>query len=95
VVSARPPEIDRLKELISDNPRQQARIENLEVRLIEQAGHKLHVSSPEYPVRLIADPNRLAQVIANLLSNAAKYTPAGGSIWLSSEQIGNEAIIRV
>lgn len=63
--------------------------------LIEQAGHTLHVSGPSQPIRLIADPNRLAQVIANLLSNAVKYTPPGGSIWLSAEQIGDEAIIRV
>jgi PAS domain S-box-containing protein len=48
--------------------------------LITQEGHELEVSLPKDPVLLHADGARLAQVFANLLNNAAKYTPAGGRI---------------
>ena len=41
------------------------------------------------------DPTRLSQVVANLLNNAAKYTPQGGKISLSTERIGDEVAIRV
>lgn len=44
------------------------------------AGHDLHVTIPKEKIYLEADPNRLAQVLANLLNNAVKYTPPGGRI---------------
>ena len=62
---------------------------------IEEARHELTVSLPAQPVLLDADPLRLAQALANLLNNSAKYTEAGGSIALSAEQEGDEVIIRV
>ncbi|HEX6320519.1 MAG TPA: ATP-binding protein [Burkholderiales bacterium] len=49
-------------------------------------GHEFTVSLPAQPVWLDADPVRLAQVLANLLNNACKYTPAGGQIRLSAER---------
>jgi PAS domain S-box-containing protein len=49
---------------------------------IERAGHQLAVSLPEEPLVLMADRVRLTQVFANLLNNAAKYTDAGGRIWI-------------
>jgi CheY-like chemotaxis protein len=46
-------------------------------------------------LHLDADPARLAQVVGNLLSNAAKFTDRGGRVRLSVEQEGTHAVIRV
>src|SRR5213078_656690 len=46
--------------------------------LLEGAHHRLELALPEEPLIVEADPVRLAQVIANLLNNAAKYTQEGG-----------------
>lgn len=54
--------------------------------LVEQRGHKLSVTLPEVPIFLEADPIRLSQVLTNLLTNAAKYTPPGGHIELLVER---------
>jgi signal transduction histidine kinase/CheY-like chemotaxis protein len=63
--------------------------------LIESAGHQLVVTLPPDPILLDADPIRLAQVLANLLNNAAKYTDPGGRIGLTSEREGSEVVVRV
>jgi two-component system CheB/CheR fusion protein len=62
---------------------------------IEAKGHALRVSPSPEPLRLRADPTRLSQVVANLLDNAAKYTPAGGHILVSAVREGDEAVVRV
>lgn len=51
---------------------------------IDAAGHELFVTLPARAVYLNADLTRLAQVLSNLLTNSAKYTPRGGKIWLSA-----------
>jgi signal transduction histidine kinase/CheY-like chemotaxis protein len=48
--------------------------------LVEERRHRLAVSVPEEGLLLDVDAERIEQVITNLLTNAAKYTPAGGSI---------------
>ncbi|WP_437312792.1 GAF domain-containing protein [Sorangium sp. So ce385] len=63
--------------------------------LIEAAAHELAVRLPPAPLLLDADPTRLAQVFANLLNNAAKYTPAGGSIRLAAQRDGAAVVVRV
>jgi CheY-like chemotaxis protein len=62
---------------------------------IDAARHALTVDVPVTPIHVDADPVRLAQVIANLLNNAAKYTPAGGSIGVAASRDANAAIVRV
>jgi CheY-like chemotaxis protein len=52
--------------------------------LMDAAGHQLEVQLPDQPVLLEVDATRIAQVLSNLLNNAAKYTPAGGRIVLSA-----------
>jgi two-component system CheB/CheR fusion protein len=47
------------------------------------------------PLFVDADPARLQQIQANLLSNAAKYTHAGGHVWVSAQQEGGNAVLRV
>jgi len=63
--------------------------------LIDTRGHALTVTLPPHPVRLDADPTRLAQVLGNLLANATKFTPAHGSIWLTAETMNGEVAVRV
>ncbi|HEV2701551.1 MAG TPA: ATP-binding protein [Steroidobacteraceae bacterium] len=53
--------------------------------LIDRNSHNLVVTLPDPDQMLDADPLRLAQILSNLLTNAAKYTDAGGQIELSSE----------
>jgi CheY-like chemotaxis protein/two-component sensor histidine kinase len=63
--------------------------------LIDAAGHQFVVTLPDEPLTLDADPSRLAQVVSNLLNNAAKYTPPGGCIRLTAERQDAQAVISV
>ncbi len=64
---------------------------------VTAAGHALQVDLPDRPVWVMGDPTRLEQVIANLVNNAAKYTPSGGSIRVSlvEDKEQGEAVLRV
>ncbi len=67
--------------------------------LLESRNHELTVELPDEPVMIDGDLTRLAQVVGNLLSNAAKYTEDEGKILLQVECEGEadagEALIRV
>ena len=63
--------------------------------LVESRRHELRVSAGEGTFFVRADAARLAQVLTNLLINAAKYTEPGGSISVSAERAGMEVRLRV
>jgi PAS domain S-box-containing protein len=63
--------------------------------LMDGRRHALTTALPTEPLWVHGDMTRLAQILGNLLTNAAKYTPDGGLICLAAERAGAEAIVRV
>jgi signal transduction histidine kinase len=63
--------------------------------LIEAHGHQLVTDLANEPGRILGDHMRLVQVVTNLLNNAAKYTPDGGTIHLSTAVAGPDITITV
>jgi PAS domain S-box-containing protein len=63
--------------------------------LFVQAEINLHVDDACGPVMITADPTRIAQVLGNLLQNAAKFTPAGGTTTVTLAAKGDHAELRV
>jgi signal transduction histidine kinase/ActR/RegA family two-component response regulator len=63
--------------------------------LIDQHGHTLTVRLPSTPVHVRADALRLAQVFANLLNNAAKYSERGSHIGLAARAEGETVLVTV
>lgn len=62
---------------------------------MEKGGHRLSLSLPGEATPIDADPVRLTQVFSNLLSNAAKYTPAGGRISIALEHVDAEYVVSI
>ncbi|SAL68395.1 hybrid sensor histidine kinase/response regulator [Caballeronia humi] len=62
---------------------------------LEGKGHELVLDLPARPVHIDVDRLRLAQVLANLLTNAAKYTPPGGHIGLSARADEPEIVLSI
>ena len=62
---------------------------------IEAAKHRFELELSDEPIWLEADHTRLAQIVANLLNNAAKYTPPGGVVTLRAMAEGGMATITV
>jgi CheY-like chemotaxis protein len=62
---------------------------------IDTKRHLLTVDIPTEPIRFTADPLRVAQVLSNLLTNAAKYTDPEGQIRLIARCEGSDVVIRV
>ena len=74
----------------------------LTARSLEQQSHRIEekkqslaLSLPPEPIVVLGDADRLQQAIGNLLDNASKYTPVGGSISLTLTAEGSEAVLRV
>ncbi len=64
--------------------------------LLEQQKHVLTVEVPKRGLAVNGDAIRLSQVVSNLLTNAAKYTPSGGGrITVVAERIGDAVVLRV
>jgi PAS domain S-box-containing protein len=63
--------------------------------LVEERRHRLSVSVPRTGLLLNADAERIAQVIANLLTNAAKYTPSGGHIRVVAREEDEQIVLEV
>ncbi|WP_332813117.1 PAS domain S-box protein [Ramlibacter sp.] len=63
--------------------------------LVQAASHELVVHLPPPSVQVDGDPMRLAQVVSNLVTNAAKYTPESGRIDVSAEVFHDEVVIEV
>ena len=62
---------------------------------IEAAGHDLVVEFPDDAVMLDVDPARFMQIVGNIVSNAARYTPKGGRIAVVVSKQADKAIITV
>jgi PAS domain S-box-containing protein len=63
--------------------------------LIDAGGHALEVSLPDEPIVLLADVTRLAQVISNLLNNAARYSDKKGHIHVEVLRDSMDAVVKI
>jgi len=63
--------------------------------VIQAGGHSLEIDLAAEPTFVTGDLQRLAQVLSNILNNAARYTPAGGSIAVRARVEDGQAVVRV
>ena len=63
--------------------------------LVTAGAHRIALALPDVPVMLHVDRHRIAQVLNNLVNNAAKYTPPGGQITVQGQLLNGEAVLSV
>ncbi|NHZ93014.1 response regulator [Massilia sp. CCM 8733] len=63
--------------------------------LVESAQHRVELNLPPTPIRMRGDKTRLVQIFANLLGNAAKYTPPNGRIGIEARLEGEHVVVVV
>jgi signal transduction histidine kinase len=63
--------------------------------LFDDKGILLAAELPEAGVGVVADRDKIIQVLTNLLSNAAKFTPAGGRVWVRTSMEPGGAVVEV
>jgi signal transduction histidine kinase len=63
--------------------------------LLRASDITLHVTYPSTPLPIWADDTRLEQAITNLMNNASKFTPSGGSIWVDLSKEGANAVVKI
>lgn len=63
--------------------------------LVQEKRHNLSIERPQAPAVVLGDRARLVQCVANLLQNAAKYTPPGGRIHLACAESGAKVTVTV
>jgi PAS domain S-box-containing protein len=86
--------IELRKELVDMNGLVQEAL-HVSLPLVEAARHHVEVELPKEPVWINADPVRIAQIVSNLVNNAAKYTPPGGRIRVRLLRSDHESILTV
>jgi PAS domain S-box-containing protein len=84
-----------LKEEIVETADVVARAIEMASPLLEQRTHTLSVQVPRRGLAVQGDPTRLSQVVSNLLTNAAKYTPPGGHILIHGTEDAGAVVLRV
>ena len=63
--------------------------------MITARGQSLLIVVPDEPVKIVADPVRIVQILENLVANASKYSPKGGEIRVEVEHDPQTVQIRV
>jgi signal transduction histidine kinase len=63
--------------------------------LLERRQHRLHVAVPTSGLSIDGDEIRLTQVVSNLLTNAAHYTPSGGDVHVSAAREDGHVVLRI
>lgn len=63
--------------------------------LRDEGRHELALAAPGGPVDAVLDPDKLRQVLTNLVDNAIKYSPDGGAVTVTVEAAPDEAAVRI
>ncbi|MBI4583593.1 MAG: HAMP domain-containing histidine kinase [Planctomycetes bacterium] len=93
-------ELSALRSTVADEPKETVNLAALAERVVEpfmlqSQRHHLHLEKPAEPVFVLCEPHRIIRVFENLISNAIKYSPQGGNIWMRISRTENVAQMAV